>query len=435
MSDALDLLLNRPQYADVADDAFAPGLDRVRALIDGMENPHEALRIVHVAGTNGKGSTAAMTAAIATAAGLCTGLHTSPHLTHVAQRMRVDGTPAPTDWLADTLEAHRSLVEDVRPSFFELAVALTFRYFAEQDVDLAVIEVGLGGRLDSTNVLSPALSVITHVGLDHTGMLGDTLDAIAREKAGIIKPGTPALSAVTADEARAAIAEVATTQDAPLHRLDDEATWTTHRSGLTGSVFSLDTPARRYDRLSLSLAGPHQQRNAALAVRAAELTFLAGEGNASADAAVRDGLGDVRGHTGFHGRLEVLKDEPLLVVDVGHNPPAIAATLDTVAPVVAERGGTLHVCLNAVRGKQLDETARLLAAHEAVVTPIPIDTKRALPPDEIAERLRAQGVTTTAPQPLADALDEFGRTAAPTDGMLLTGSHKLVDVLPPNVRD
>jgi dihydrofolate synthase/folylpolyglutamate synthase len=393
MSDALDLLLDRPQYADVADDAFAPGLDRMRALLNGMGTPHEALRAVHVAGTNGKGSTAAMTAAIATAAGLRTGLHTSPHLTHVAQRMRVDGTPAPTDWLADTLDAHRNLIEKTQPSFFELAVALTFRYFAEQDVDLAVIEVGLGGRLDSTNVLAPALSVLTHVGLDHTDMLGDTLDAIAREKAGIIKPGTPALSAVTPDEAQAAIAEVAATQDAPLHRLDDEATWTTHRSGLTGSAFSLDTPARHYDRLSLSLAGPHQQRNAALAVRAAELTVLADADDAAADAAVRDGLGDVRGHTGFHGRLDVLREAPLLVVDVGHNPPAIAATLDVVAPVVADRSGTLHVCLNAVRGKQLDETARLLAAHDAVVTPIPIDTKRALPPDEIAApRRRARRV-------------------------------------------
>ena len=435
MSDALDLLFDLPQYANVADDAYAPGLERMRTLVEALGNPHEALRAVHVAGTNGKGSTAAMTAAIATAAGLKTGLHTSPHLTHVTQRMRVDGTPAPTDWLADTLEAHRALIEEVQPSFFELTVALTFRYFAEQAVDLAVIEVGLGGRLDSTNVLRPALSIITHVDLDHTDVLGDTLDAIAREKAGIIKPGTPALSAVTQAEAQAAIAEVAAEQNAPLHRLDDEASWTTHRADLTGSVFTLDTPARRYDRLSLSLAAAHQQRNAALAVRAAELTVLAETDDEAADAAVRDGLGDVRGHTGFHGRLDVLQDAPLIVVDVGHNPPAIAATLDALAPVVAERGGTLHVCLNAVRGKQLDETARLLAEHNAIVTPIPIDTKRAIPPDEIAERLRAQGVTTNAPQPLADALDAFRRTAPPADALLLTGSHKLVDVLPPEFRD
>jgi dihydrofolate synthase/folylpolyglutamate synthase len=371
-----------------------------------------------------------MTAAIATAAGLKTGLHTSPHLTHVTQRMRVNGTPAPTDWLADALDEHRALIDEVQPSFFELAVALTFRYFAEQDVDLAVIEVGLGGRLDSTNVLHPALSVITHVDLDHTEMLGDTLGAIAREKAGIIKPETPALSAVTQANAHAPIAEVAADRTAPLHVLDDEATWETHRSDLTGSVVTLDTPARHYDRLALSLPGRHQQRNAALAVRAAELTFLADEGVRATATAVREGLGNVRGHTGFHGRLDVLREEPLIVVDVGHNPPAIAATLDTVAPVVSERGGTLHVCLNAVRGKKLDETARLLAERDARVTPIPIRTDRALPPDEIGERLRAQGVTVRDPQPLDDALAAFQRTAPPDDALLLIGSHKLVEKLP-----
>ena len=433
--DALSLLLDRPQYANVADDAYAPGLDRVETLVDALGNPHEALRAVHVAGSNGKGSTAAMIAAIATAAGLRTGLHTSPHLTHVTQRMRIDGVPAPTDWLADTLDQHRALIEEVQPSFFELTVALTFRYFAEQDVDLAVIEVGLGGRLDSTNVLHPALSIITHIDLDHTEMLGDTLDAIAREKTGIIEPQTPVLSAVTKDEAQAAIAEVAAEQDAPLHRLDDEATWTTHRSGLTGSVFTLDTPIpNNYDRLSVSLPGRHQQRNAVLAVRAAELTFLADEGPYATATAVREGLGDVQGHTGFHGRFDVLQEEPLVVVDVGHNPPAIAATLETIAPAVAERGGTLHVCLNAVEGKGLPETAEMLAKRDAQVTPFPMDTKRALPPDEITATLRAHGVSVHAPQSLADTLDTFRRTAAPEDGLLCVGTHKVMEVLPAEFR-
>jgi len=428
--DALNLLLDRPQYANVADDAYVPGLDRMETLVDALGNPHEALRAVHVAGTNGKGSTSALTAAIATAAGLRTGLHTSPHLTHVAQRMRVNGTPAPTDWLADTLDQHRALIEQVQPSFFELTVALTFRYFAEQAVDLAVIEVGLGGRLDSTNVLHPALSVITHVDLDHTEMLGDTLGAIAREKAGIIKPQTPALSAVTKEEAQAAIAEVAAQNDAPLHRLDDEATWTTHRSNITGSVFTLDTPARRYDRVSLSLPGRHQQRNAALAVRAAELTFLADADDDTADRAVRDGLGDVRGHTGFHGRVEVLQDPPLIVVDVAHNPPGVRAALDAVAPVVDERGGTLHVCLNAVEGKGLPNIAEMLADRGAHAIPFPMNTERALPPDEIADTLRSHGVPTRDPQSLADTLDSFQRSAAPADGLLCVGTHKVMEVLP-----
>ena len=239
---------------------------------------------------------------------------------------------------------------------------------------------------------------------------------------------------MTKDEAQAAIAEVAAEQDAPLHRLNDEATWTTHRSGLTGSVVSLSTPARRYDRFSVSLPGRHQQRNAALAVRTAELTFLADAEDDSADAAVRDGLADVRDRTGFHGRVEVLQDEPLVVVDVAHNPPGVRAALDAVAPVVHEQDGTLHVCLNAVEGKGLPEIAEMLAKRDAQVTPFPMDTKRALPPDEITATLRAHRVSVHAPQSLVDTLSTFRRTAALEDGLLCVGTHKVMEVLPAEFR-
>jgi len=425
--DALDYLLDLPQFANVADDAREPGLGNMRALLDEMGNPHEELRAVHVAGTNGKGSVCAMIAAIATAAGLRTGLHTSPHLTHVTQRMRIDGTPAPTDWLTNAIETHRSLFDRVAPSFFELTVALTFLYFAEQNVDLAVVEVGLGGRLDSTNVLAPALSVITTIDLDHTDLLGDTLGKIAREKAGIIKPKTPVLSGVTKNEARTAIAEVATERDAPLHELHDEVTWQPQRSDLTGSTIDARTPLRTYNNLRVSVPGRHQQANAALALRAAELVVPAVE---DASSPVHDGLTDVRGHTGFRGRMDVLQEEPLIVVDVAHNPPGIAAGLDTLASSLDERGGTLYVCLNAVRGKGLPEVAELLANRDAHVIPIPIDTKRALPPGEIADTLRTYGVHVLPARPIDEALKDYQRHAQPTDTLLLTGSHKMVEVLP-----
>jgi dihydrofolate synthase/folylpolyglutamate synthase len=416
-----------PQFANVADDARKPGLDRMRTLMDEMGRPHEALRAVHVAGTNGKGSVSSMIAAIATAAGLRTGLHTSPHLTHVTQRMRIDGTPAPTDWLADAIDDFRPLFDRLEPSFFEMTVALTFRYFAEQDVDLAVVEVGLGGRLDSTNVLHPALAVITNIDLDHTDLLGETLDAIAREKAGIIKPQTPVLSGVTQEEARAAIAEVASEQSVPLHDLGEEVSWRAPHADLTGSTLDAETPLRRYDRLRVSLPGTHQQANAVLALRATELVVPAVQ---ASPAPVHEGLRDVRGHTGFRGRLEVLQDRPLVVLDVAHNPSGITAALNTVGPAVDKRGGTLYVCLNAVRGKGLPEVADRLAERGARVIPIPIDTKRALPPAEIAETLRAHGVAVHEPRSLHDALTDFQRHARLSDGLLLTGSHKMVEVLP-----
>jgi len=428
--DVLDYLLETPQFANVADDAHKPGLERMHTLMDEMGNPHEVLRTVHVAGTNGKGSVSAMVAAIATAAGLRTGLHTSPHLTHVTERMCIDGTPAPTDWLADAINEYRPLFDRVEPSFFEMTVALTFLYFAEENVDLAVVEVGLGGRLDSTNVLHPALSVITNIDRDHTDLLGDTLGEIAREKAGIIKPQTPTLSGVTQEDARVAIEEVAAAQDAPLRDLRDEVRWRAPHTALTGSTLDVETPLRDYDRLRVSLAGTHQQANAALALRATELVVPAVQ---ASPAPVHDGLRNVREYTGFRGRLDVLQNKPLIVLDVAHNPPGITAGLDTVCPVVAKRGGTLYVCLNAVRGKGLPEVADLLANRQAHVIPIPIDTKRAIPPDEIAETLRAHGVTVREPRPLRQALIDFQHFAQAGDGLLLTGSHKMVEVLPDDV--
>ena len=183
-------------------------------------------------------------------------------------------------------------------------------------------------------------------------------------------------------------------------------------------------------RLRVSLPGAHQQANAALALRAAELVVPAVQPN---PAPVHEGLGDVRGHTGFRGRIDVLQADPLILIDVAHNPPGIAAGLDTVVPLVEERGGTLYVCLNAVRGKGLPEVAEMLAKHGAHVIPIPIDTKRAIPPGEIAETLRAHGVTVREPRPLRQALIDFQHFAQAGDGLLLTGSHKMVEVLPDDV--
>lgn len=424
--DALAYLHGLPQYANTTD-APKPGLERMEALMREMGDPHEAIRTVHVAGTNGKGSVASMIAAISTAAGLRTGLHTSPHLTHVEQRMRVDGSPVPTDWLATTIDRYRDLFDRVEPSFFELTVALTFRYFAEKKVDLAVIEVGLGGRLDATNVLRPALSIITNIDLDHTDLLGDTYADIAREKAGIIKSKVPILSGVTQSDARTTISEVAAERNAPFCDLQREVSWWAPHADLSGSVIDIDTPLRSYDRVHLSLPGTHQQANAALAVRAAEFVVPAVQATA---APVQEGLRDLRALTGFRGRLDVLQDEPLIVVDVAHNPPGIAAGLRTIDPLLTAQGGTLYVCLNAVQGKDLPSVAQLLAERDAHVIPIGIDTERALPPEKIADALRAHGVTVLDSRPIETAIANFQRFAEPGDALLLTGSHKMVDILP-----
>ena len=176
-----------PAFSSIGAKAYEPGFERILSLMEALGNPHTTFPTIHIAGTNGKGSTASMIAAIATAAGKRTGLHTSPHLLNVNERMRMDGIPAPDEWLAKQVTKYQIVIEKVKPSFFEATVALSLLYFSTMNADLAVIEVGLGGRLDATNIVEPLLAVITNIGYDHTSILGNTLEAIAQEKGGIIK--------------------------------------------------------------------------------------------------------------------------------------------------------------------------------------------------------------------------------------------------------
>jgi dihydrofolate synthase/folylpolyglutamate synthase len=417
--DAITYLHDLPRFAGVADDAYRPGLERMEALMDAMGRPHEAFPCTHIAGTNGKGSTASMIAAIATAAGQRVGLHTSPHLTHLSERMRVDGTPAPTGWLADAVARHRDAFDHIGPSFFEATVALSFLYFAEQHVDRAVVEVGLGGRLDATNILHPELALITSVDLEHTALLGDTLAAIAREKAGVIKPGVPVVTGVRQVEALDAIRRVAHEREAPLHVLDVEVN--IHRADrqLDCSTLNITTPVRSYNALHVGLGGSHQQRNALLAVRAAELIDL------NADA-IRTGLRDVRRLSGLRGRLEVLQRDPLIVADVAHNPSSLAATLDALQPTLDAHDGQLHVLLGLMRDKDMGAIARVLESADATITPVGLPSERALPVEVLRNALSDHGVRVADSSSIEAGVTAFRQQAATGDMLLITGSHQMV---------
>lgn len=414
---ALAFLHNLPRFADAGAAAYRPGLERMEALLEAMDVPTDRLRVVHVAGTNGKGSTASMVAAMATAAGQKVGLHTSPHLLHVAERMRIDGTSAPEAWLAAAVTRYRSLIERIGPSFFEATVALSLRYFVEEAVDLAVVEVGLGGRLDATNVLTPAVALITHIGLDHTDLLGDTIEAIAREKGGIIKPGVPCLTAATQPSVQAELQALADAAGASLEVV--QQTTQLYGAADTGAdaLGTLRTPVRTYEGLALDLPGAHQRTNARLAVRAVETLELA------TDAAVREGLGAVRALAGLRGRLETLQTEPLIVADVAHNPEGLQVALThlhTVAP-----DARLHVLLGLMRDKDLGAIARLCAAHAAGVTPVQGLSDRAVPAADVAGALRAAGATVHPPAAVLDGLAAFLETADASDALLATGSHQV----------
>lgn len=399
----------------------------MQALMAAMGNPHEAIPSVHVAGTNGKGSTASLLAAIATASGRRVGLHTSPHLFHVTERMRLNGVPAPDAWLGDAVGRYRAVFDAIQPSFFEATTALSLLYFAEESADLAVVEVGLGGRLDATNVITPRLAIITTIGLEHTDLLGDTLAAIAREKAGIIKPGVPVLTAVTQPDALAAIRAVAEAQAAPLHQMHHEVEVYTTATSLAGLTLKARTPIRTYDNVQVGIPGLHQQMNASLALRAAELLFVDVQRDPTA---IYTGLRGVRTLAGLRGRLEVLQPRPLIVADVGHNPDGLATALAFIQQHRPTQQGRVYVIFGAMRDKDVVAMAQLLAEADATVLPVSAGGDRALPAADLADVLRRQGIALIEKASIAASWAWFMENTTEDDTLLITGSHQVVAQIP-----
>ena len=322
-------------------------LDRMRELVAGLGNPHDRLKIVHIAGTKGKGSTAAMIASVLSSAGYRTGLYTSPHLDRLEERFVVDGLPCSGDELAELVERVRPVVEDMDkqyarheppelgPTYFEITTAMAFLYFLVRQVDFAVIEVGMGGRLDSTNVCRPLVSAITSISFDHTNQLGDTLAQIAREKAGIIKPGVPVVSGVAENEPRSVIADVANRNGAKLVQIGVDFEYqysapirfqdSNSGRGLTSFQSRRAGAIEDIRDLDIGLLGRHQAANAAVALAA--LSELRALGWSIPEIAIRRGLAQVH----LPARVEIMSQRPTVVIDAAHNVASIRSLLDTLA--------------------------------------------------------------------------------------------------------
>ncbi len=419
-TDSLAFLSGLPRYATDGSAAVKPGPDRILALLDLLGNPHLAATSVHVGGTNGKGSTASYIAAIATASGLRVGLHTSPHLVSVTERMRIDGKPAPESWLADAVAELRPAIRRLGASYFEATLALSFAYFAERQADLVVVEVGLGGRLDATNVVDPAVCVITDIGLDHTDILGDTVEAIAREKAGIMKHGVPVVVADSGPAVEAVLVESARSAGSPLHLFREDV------SLEPGERLTIGTPVGRYERIPIGLAGSVQARNAALAVRAVEL-LSAHDGMAGVawPEAVRIGLTDVSCLSGLRGRMETLLASPLVVADVSHNAEGLQAALETFR--IMRTGGRRLIILGLMADKPIDRMVRSVVESHMTVVPVGLPGNRALPPSELASWILDAGGVCEPPIASPEAVPDWIRAnTTEEDGILIAGSHVLV---------
>jgi dihydrofolate synthase/folylpolyglutamate synthase len=396
------------------------GLEAMDAVCARLGGPERRFPTVLVGGTNGKGSTAATLAAIATCAGLKTGLYTSPHLIDVTERIRLGWKDVEADYLDGGLEAVFAAADEapaVPLTYFEAMTAAALFIFADWKAELAVLEVGLGGRLDATNIADPILSIVTSIGLDHTADLGPTLESIAREKAGIFRWRKPALVRVANEEARTALGEASDAAGAYWYDLDRETEITRLETGLAGTRFGLATPVRMY-ALETPLPGAHQAGNAALAVRAAEL--LAKEMPRLTAVACLTGVRSVF----WPGRLESFRvSGRTVVLDGCHNPEGASA----LARFLGDAGldGRTHLVFGAMADKDIEGIAAEVFPRVRSVTLVPAGTARGEPAERLARRVEGIGPASAAGESLAAALDGLLASSG-SETIIVAGSLYLV---------
>jgi dihydrofolate synthase/folylpolyglutamate synthase len=397
------------------------GLRGIRRLLASMGHPERNLRTVHIAGTNGKGSTAAMIASIFTAAGYRVGLTTSPHVLDFTERIRIDGRPIPRREVMKMLGEMRGDVDHNRNTFFEAATAMAFRYFADQKVDLAVVETGLGGRLDATNVLVPLVSVITTISLDHTQLLGKSLRSIAREKGGIIKRRVPCVLGSLPPSARSEIVGIARSRRAPV--FDASAVDVRVKShSLSGTLFDLAGDRWNLRGVRLSLPGLFQLKNVRIAVVAADLA-AAKLGISLSETALRNGFRAIRRLSGITARLQLVRRRPPVLCDVAHNPEAARA----LATALRAQGWSK---LTTVFGVMADKDARGIlralkgiASNMIVVSP---RTPRARPAADLARMCRALNLRAMVGGGVAEGLSAALQKSSGVRPVLVTGSFFVV---------
>lgn len=403
--------------------AYKPGLENTYLLMEHLGNPHRHFRSIHIAGTNGKGSTSHLIAAALQAAGYKVGLYTSPHLVDFRERIRINGQMVPEEYVVQFVAEHHRFLENVKPSFFETTMAMAFSYFAQQQVDIAVIEVGLGGRLDSTNIITPLLSVITNIGMDHTEFLGNTLAAIAREKAGIMKPHVPCVIGETHEETAPVF--TARAQECEILGEGLETTdcriWFADQCGYLAQRRMREVP-------DCQLYGTYQTRNIQTAYVALQVLNHYSPLQIPTTA-IADGFAHVCTMTGLRGRWEVLRLQPLTICDTGHNSHGIRYVANQLQTLISE-GHTLRIVFGMVNDKDVDVVMRLMPT-EAVYYFTQAATHRAIPAQEMCTLWNSlhthfPAQHNAAYTSVAEAVHAAQTDATDTDVIFIGGSNYVV---------
>lgn len=412
-----------PMFTRDGASAIHKNLDRTIQLCDYLGNPQEHFKAIHVAGTNGKGSSSHMITSVLEAAGFKTGLYTSPHLVDFRERIRVHGLPVSQDYVLHFVQQHQAFIEAVKPSFFELTVGMAFDYFARQNVDIAIIEVGLGGRLDSTNIIAPSVSLITNIGLDHMDMLGDTIPAIAAEKAGIIKKNTPIVISEFHTETEAVFRNQAKAMQAPLTfasqmwQIQSADANTSHRQPVY--AMHVKDPSLSM-HLELDLMGSYQSNN--LGGVLCVLQELQQQGWSISDEHIRKGLQQVQQQTGLMGRWQTISQTPHVICDTGHNEDGIRHVVKNLKHTAHEQ---LHIVIGAMKDKDLRHILPLLPtqAHYHFCAPA---LPRAMDAGVLHDMANQYGLTGTVYASVQEAYQAALDAWQPNDLVFVGGSTFVV---------
>lgn len=429
-NEALGWLYNQlPMFSRVGAAAYKPGLQTSEALDTAFGHPHRRFRSIHVGGTNGKGSTSHMLASILQAAGYKVGLYTSPHLVDFRERIRVNGQMIPRAKVTEFVRRWRDTSFEGHPSFFELTMMMAFDHFASQQVDFALIEVGMGGRLDSTNIISPIATVITNISKDHTQFLGTTLPEIAREKAGIIKAGVPVVIGEAQDEVRKVFADKAATVGVT-PEFASENPIASGFEAIPEGGWKFNTEDN--GSLTSPLGGVYQQKNINTVLHAVRM--LRETGVKIPDEAVRKGMAEVIRLTGLSGRWMHLGEHPLVIADTGHNIDGLAGNMSQLMSLLDKHreetpDAALRIVIGFVADKAIDDILKLLPKDaEYYVTQAAIP--RALGADKLAEKFGAIGLRYHTVTPAAEAYRRALAASRPHDILYVGGSTFVVaDVL------
>ena len=408
-------------YSRIGAAAFKKDLTNTITLCEHLGNPHHKFKSIHIAGTNGKGSVSHMMAAILQTAGYKTGLYTSPHLKDFRERIKINGEMINEKFVIDFTEKIKTLIEQIEPSFFEITVAMAFDYFAEQKVDVAVIEVGLGGRFDSTNIIDPELSVITNIGWDHMNILGDSLEKIAFEKAGIIKQKIPVVIGEFLPETRPVFEKVAAEKDATVYYAKQNRnvlSWEWKNHELIVEVEEKGKPDHK--KYQLDLPGIYQGKNLLTVLEACsvlkDLKFDLQDDD------IHKGLQKGKKLTGLHGRWEIIHEHPIIVLDVGHNEDGIKQIIQQIELTTHH---DLHIIIGLVKDKEIDTVLSLLP-HSANYYFTQAHIPRALPAETLREKAGEFNLKGKSVTDVNEAINEARSKAHKDDLILVCGSVFLV---------